>query len=414
MITRDDARPHALDWLIVGGGIHGVHLAVRLLHAGAANPDRLRIVDPAPRLLERFWSGAAVTGMTYLRSPSVHHLDVGAMSLRRFAARKMKNQSGIFARPYDRPSVALFRAHCDHVIERFGLERLHTRDRVTRCRVQRRGAAVQLAGGAEIAARRVVLAIGAGDQPLWPDWAPRHDARIQHVFAPDSAGWPPPGCGAVAVVGGGISAAQVAVRLVAEGRRVALISRHALRERQFDSDPGWLGPKRMAGFERTRDLELRRAIVDEARHRGSVPPDVRQPLERALARGQVAWHESEVAEVAETDDGLLLRLENGSALGAHRVLLATGFASERPGGQVVDELIASARLACAPCGYPIVDSALRWHPRIFVSGPLAELEVGPVARTIAGARRAAERVLEGLGKDAACARAPRPRSIAAP
>lgn len=36
---------------------------------------------------------------------------------------------------------------------------------------------------------------------------------------------------------------------------------------------------------------------------------------------------------------------------------------------------------------------LRWHPRLFVTGPLAELEIGPASRDIAGARMAARRVI---------------------
>ena len=54
---------------------------------------------------------------------------------------------------------------------------------------------------------------------------------------------------------------------------------------------------------------------------------------------------------------------------------------------------ASASLPCARCGYPIVDPSLRWHPGVYVSGPLAELELGPVARNIAGARRAGDRIV---------------------
>jgi len=63
---------------------------------------------------------------------------------------------------------------------------------------------------------------------------------------------------------------------------------------------------------------------------------------------------------------------------------------------MVDELVHSARLPCASCGYPIVDQALRWHPRVHVSGPLAELELGPSARNIAGARRAGDRIVKHL------------------
>jgi len=65
----------------------------------------------------------------------------------------------------------------------------------------------------------------------------------------------------------------------------------------------------------------------------------------------------------------------------------------------LDWLITAARhrasLPCASCGYPIVDTALRWHPHVHVSGPLAELELGPASRNIAGARMAADRLVEG-------------------
>ena len=150
----------------------------------------------------------------------------------------------------------------------------------------------------------------------------------------------------------------------------------------------------MASFSRERDVDRRRALITEARHKGSVPPDVRRALRGAIAREQLLWHESEVEGLAARRDGLELRLTTEAALKAERVLLATGFALHRPGGSMVDELVASASLPCASCGYPIVDSALRWHPRVHVSGPLAELELGPASRNIAGARRAGDRLVD--------------------
>ena len=61
------------------------------------------------------------------------------------------------------------------------------------------------------------------------------------------------------------------------------------------------------------------------------------------------------------------------------------------GGAMLDEFIHDHGLPAAPCGYPIVDRCLRWHPRLFVTGALAELEIGPVARNIIGARLAGDR-----------------------
>ena len=76
------------------------------------------------------------------------------------------------------------------------------------------------------------------------------------------------------------------------------------------------------------------------------------------------------------------------------ILLATGFMPKRPGGKMVDQLITESQLPCAECGYPIVDTDLCWHPRLYVSGPLAELEIGPSSRNISGARRAAKRIVK--------------------
>jgi len=89
---------------------------------------------------------------------------------------------------------------------------------------------------------------------------------------------------------------------------------------------------------------------------------------------------------------LSLELVGGEALICGRIVLATGFEERRPGGAWLDDAIDRLGLPCSACGYPLVDGALRWHPRIHVSGALAELEVGPAARNIAGARMAAERI----------------------
>mgnify|MGYP006952564412 CR=1 FL=1 len=52
-------------------------------------------------------------------------------------------------------------------------------------------------------------------------------------------------------------------------------------------------------------------------------------------------------------------------------------------------------LELCSCGYPAPDKYLRWGD-VYVAGALAELELGPSARNIAGARLAAERIVEGV------------------
>ena len=382
-----------LDWLIVGGGIHGVHLATRLIGERGVAPDRLRIVDPAGHLLSRWRASTETVGMTYLRSSAVQHLDLDVNSLRSFAGHRKNRKPGLFAAPYNRPSLALFNAHCEVVMKRFALSDLHIKARVLTCSVSDDGVSADLSDGSHLSALRAVLALGASEQPRWPTWAPKGDPRVQHIFDSALEGWPSDVNETILVVGGGISAGQVALRLERAGHNVHLLSRHALREHQFDSDPGWLGPKFMARFDREPNTDRRRDMIQKARHRGSVPPDLKRRLRNLISRGRITWHEAEIADLAPRPDHLHAALSTGLTVDVDRVLLATGFVDARPGGAMVDKLIASAGLPCGRCGYPIVDRALRWHPRLHVCGPLAELELGPAARNIAGARRAGDRLV---------------------
>jgi cation diffusion facilitator CzcD-associated flavoprotein CzcO len=387
-----------VDWLVIGGGIHGVHIAARLIGDAEVSRDRVRIVDPGEQLLERWRTCTTMTGMTHLRSPAVHHLDLDPWSLLRQAGKRKKRKkqkkqaSDLFAPPYDRPNLGFFNDHCDKVIDTFGLSDLHIRARVTACTVNCDGVKVELSTGQEVEASNVVLAIGTSDQPQRPEWAPAEEARVQHAFDTDFDGWPS-SQEVVAVVGGGISAGQLALRLADEGHQVHLISRHPLREHQFDSEPGWLGPKFMTNFNRDRNLQRRRALITEARHKGSVPPDVRRALHVAIENEKLKWHEDEVKKLTLREKDLAMHLKSGDTIVTNRIILGTGFGSDRPGGKFVDQLVESAELPCADCGYPIVDRALRWHPRVYVTGPLAELEIGPASRNIAGARRAGDRLV---------------------
>ena len=388
-----------LDWIVVGGGIHGVHLAVRLLTDAGVSRDRLRIVDPGERLLDSWRRCSTNVGMAFLRSPSVHHLDTDPFSLLQFAGvtgkKKAQTPRGLFRQPFRRPSRTLFSAHCDEVLERHALPGLHLRDRVTDIDLGCDHVEVRLAEGEPLFARNVLLAMGASEQPRWPAWAAAmRDAggNIEHVFTPGFELHPRDWAGRIAVVGGGITAAQVATRLARGDRReVHILSPHALRREMFDSDPGWIGPKFMRAFSATPDLETRRKAITAARHVGSMPPDVHRTLRKALERRTVLWHEGEVA--AHTGDHGIEVTVGDERITVDGVLLATGFEGQRPGGSLLDRLIESHSLPCASCGYPVVDTNLRWHPRVFVTGPLAELEIGPVARNIVGARQAAERIV---------------------
>lgn len=368
-------------------------MAVRLLGEAGLSRGDIKILDPGERLLSRWQICTETTGMKFLRSPSVHHLDVKPWDLQNFGGKGRKRKPGFFAAPYRRPSLSLFNKHCEQVIESYQLREMHLQDRASECVVEGDEVVVRTEGGLEIRAEHLVLALGSGDKPRWPEWAREKGDAVQHVFSYDFS-WPDVPAETVAVVGGGISAGQIALRLKKEGHRVVMVSRHALREHQFDSDSGWLGPKNMVRFGRERDPGRRRKMIMDARHVGSMPPDVRRPLWGSIQRGEISWKQADVLECHAYGDTLELVLSNEERVGVDRVLLATGFETQRPGGAMLDGLIQSAQLLCASCGYPIVDPWLRWHPRIHVTGPLAELELGPSSRNIAGARRAGDRLVQ--------------------
>ncbi len=389
------------EWLIVGGGPHGVHAALRLIAEAGVSPDAIRILDDEDHLLARWRRTTRNTGMRFLRSPSVHHLDLSSASLNHFASGRGRRIERPFTRPYARPSLELFDRHCDDVIERHGLDRLHVRGRAHRLTKTPRGFRVDTddaIGGAlrSIDARRVLLAIGPPSRPAWPDWA--RDAsswagrRIAHLFDPGFELKEDLADQVVAVVGAGISGVQTALRFARSSSRVVLISRHALRVHGFDSDPCWQGPSCMAAFARERNTEARRRMIGAARNRGSVPPDVHAAFRVARAEGRIELVEGEVRGGTRRGQRLALGLAD-RMLEVDRVLLATGFPSGRPGGAFVDAMVEELGLPQASCGYPVVDRALRWHPGLFVTGALAELELGPVARNLSGARRAGDRIV---------------------
>jgi len=391
--VRDEA---VLDWLVIGGGIHGTALSLRLLALGKVSRDRIRILDPHEALLARWSANTSRCGMQHLRSPHVHHLDVDPWSLPRLAEAR-QDETEVLFQPYNRPSLELFRSHCDGLLEELRLEEAHLRGRALSLQSTAGGIRVESDRGA-LEAKRILLAVSASEHPRWPPWAKalrRQGAAVVHVFDEDARMERWDAMPAVCVVGGGITAVQTARRLASQGKAsVVLLARQNLRLHYFDSDPCYLGPKCMKEFLKDRNYERRRRLIRAARRPGTVPPDLAAALAKDVQEGRIAFRTGEISEAGAIPSGKVrLRIDNPpSELETDGVVLATGFESARPGGELVEQAIEAFRLPCAPCGYPVLDEHLRWHPSIHVSGGLAELELGPSARNIIGARRAGERI----------------------
>ncbi len=386
-----------LEWLIIGGGIHGTYLSYVLTHVAGVPMSRLRVLDPHAIPLALWEQFTTNVGMEFLRSPVVHNLDPDPQALVKFAYTVAGLPHARFTEPYRRPALDLFRAHAQYLIEHQRLRELRVQGRARGLQRYADGFRVETADG-DLTARRVLLALGVTEQPYWPAWAQTlraTGAPITHIFDTTCRRPEVPIGQQAVVLGGGISAVQTALALAhhAPGQ-VTLVMRHPLRVHQFDSDPGWLGPKYLRGYQRESDYTQRRACIQSARHRGSVPPDVEQALGAAIGSGMLRLRMAEVRSATLNAAGeiTLCSADGSEPIEAHLVVLATGFAATRPGGAWLDAAIAELGLPCAACGYPLVDEALAWYPGLYVSGALAELELGPAARNIAGARMAAERI----------------------
>jgi thioredoxin reductase len=387
-----------LDWLIVGGGIQGTYLAIFLLGRMSVKPEGLRILDPHEGMLAVWEHHTANAGMEYLRSAHAHNLHFDPWSMATFARTRAGAPLARFIEPYGRPSLELFRAHSLRLIERYKLEGLRIKGRAAGLRPLADGWRVETGDGG-IEARNVILAIGATEQALWPDWAlhlREAGAPVHHIFDMDFRRATLPEWQHAVVVGGGITAAQTALAMVASGP-VTLLTRHATRIHDFDSDPRWIDPRQLADFHATQDYTVRRSIIDGARHRGSMPSDVAGDLQRAVLDARLLRRMEEVTGAKVLSDGMIqLQLTDAAEIETDCLMLATGFEASRPGGAWLDEAIAAHGLSVAPDGYPVVDPSLCWARGLYLTGPLAELEVGPTARNIIGVRLAAERIRSGF------------------
>ncbi len=388
-----------LHMLIIGGGIHGTHLARRLLHHTPLTHDDIRILDPHEELLHEWWRCTRNCGMHYLRSPSVHHIDINPFSLDTFARLPEHRQASNFIAPKDRPSVKLFRKHCRMVIDTHRLESLLIQGKALEMKNHINHVSV-VTENATIDARMILLAAGMNNQPLWPRWAialKEQGAPIQHVFDPDLYLNATQNQGPIAVVGSGISGVQLALHLAEEGvDDILLVSKRAIQVSDFDFDPGWLGPKYLDRFSR-QSLDDRRRRITAARKKGSIPQDTKSLIDRATARERITCIVDDITDASFQSGSLLLSGRHGPYACQH-AFLATGFREAPPGNGLLTQAINEFHLKTAPCGFPVIGPSLRWHERIFVSGPLSELQIGPSARNIAGARHSGKRITTALSR----------------
>ncbi len=374
-------RGHIDDWVIVGGGIHGTCAARALVAAGA----EVAIIDPAPRLLDRWRSRAAAVSMRWLRSPASHHLDRAPVSLHHFVHGENDPGALRLAGPFRRPNLEAFMRHSSRVIADWGLERRLVKSVVTSIRQEGGLHRVECASAEPRLARRVLLAVGSNRlrRPGWAATLADRGAPIRHVF---EAGGDP----VEDVIGGGISAVQVALHAsTKDGARVRLWHRAPLRVSEFDFAWSWAKHRFMGTWQ---DLgpRGRQDFLQRTPRRGSVPPGLERRLSSAVSSGRIQLM-GPVGRVGWDGGSAQLSLEGaGSRYPSAGVVLATGV--EQQSAPAVAEHVGLATELPTSAGFPLLGDDMDWGMGIHVTGPLARLRLGPVAPTIVGARWATSKL----------------------
>lgn len=387
-----------LDWIIVGGGIHGTYISNHLTKFSGVPLENIKVIDRFEAPLAMWKRCTENTEMQFLRSPAEHNLDVGAGALYRFAAGR-KGSGAEFYSKYKRPSLSLFNSHCEQVIKDNALSSIRHIAEVLSVKRLVDGFVVDTSAG-EITGRRLIISVGATENLAIPSWAKALMASgspVSHIFSSEFAEYKSRGFQSAIIIGGGISAAQAALALAKiKPGAVKLVCSRQFRTFRFDADPCWLGEKCLQRLRRQGDYAARRLLVDHARHSGSFPQDVRKQLEKAVRDGSLECVIGDVESATGDQSSASLKLSTGVALTADLVVIATGFAQGRPGGALVQRFVEDLNLPLAECGFPILDEYLRWDADLFVSGALAELVLGPASRNIIGARMSANRISRAL------------------
>jgi hypothetical protein len=357
--------------VIVGAGPHGLTAAMYLIEAGMRAGD-LTIVDPSGEWMATWRSCFTQLGIAHLRSPAVHHPHPHPYALIDFASAGSR-RSELVDR-YGLPTTSLFHDFCTSLVTESGLADRVIADRVIGLHDD---GLIELSSGSVLPADHIVWASNPSvanvvDEAAIPSGA--HVTEWDHVVGSIDGG-------SVAVVGGGLTAAHLVDRALRGGTHVEWVTRRPVQVRDFDTDPGWLGPKEMSAFVSLTDMRARRRAVVEARDGGSVPAWMMRRLAAHERKGRLCRR---LGAIPRHVDAVWLALGTKPTVAADPALARWCAAH---GIDTIDDI-------------PVIDETLMLGARVQVLGRLAQLQLGPTAGNLAGARRGAEAVVSAvLGSD---------------
>ena len=380
---RLDDPPRKASIVIVGAGMVGVGLAC-LLSEFHDWPEGVVLIGGHDHLFEPLFSIMERLGQRVMRSSYEHQiapdrklqlLDFARLHAGELTEReRVQVRLGIAGQRSIVPAD-LFMAHCRHVAVSSGIPRLAFRfpvEAIERDASGNAGWIIRDRIGRRMAADAVVLATGS---------SPQRDLVVQsarRTLLPYDTDLSFDRGQRVAVVGSGLTAGHVLSRCVESGATATWFLRQREQYRCADFDTSYF---RTEGLQRFRSLsQSARLQVLERERRGSLMPEMAELVRQWTNSGavrQIVADQLQPAATAFADFDI--------------VVVATGTA---PNGSLISKSAGwASRL------YPLVDDGsleVLGCAKLYAAGALASYGLGPAARTIDGARLAAQRIIPSL------------------
>lgn len=417
--------------VLIGNGPEALVAAAQL--QGSRDWDVVRVTDQDSWLQE--WKEMEERrGTEFLRAPDVHHPHQNRMALRNFAKKSKREGEKIIsaAKMGPLPSLKLYTDFAQEKVVRelkTSLVQVNEKEVVdiekltpAECKVlavpDGTCCKVSFASGDVVYSKAVMYCKSPRVKQL-PEWAvaaekKAPDGVIMHSQDLDVRNSDCKGK-RVVVVGGGMTAAQLAWFAAKHGAKVTMLTRHRMKKQEMDVDLGWQGMKlhRSSRWEHLTPSQ-RLSVCEEARPQATINKLMWEALQDCMRDSRLELLQSRAVECAkwkESQWSLSLKSTIGNANARRRMFeeedvpvgpleieadliwLATGCADDCTSDKLLSTIQEKYPTRLVN-GYPVLDDALLAWPGLplYLVGSLTMLSIGPAAGLHPGWIQAAKKI----------------------
>lgn len=439
-MTAKQQRDDVYDVVIVGAGpaaltcLSGIQetysldelsgLQLERAYGARRQQQKVAVIDPHNEWMYEWKQNFKALDIKYLRSPAIAHpdmFDTNALLAKAHALstdnekvpsdmliesgcaeiRELlplgQSQIGLWRLP----STELFLKFCKDLADRLPHE--YICDKVTSIHHKDSIFLVKVAGQKQdLLSKSVILATGVVGKPLIPDGLKQAPNLVpwkdlDSILIPNEGRAPRK---SILVVGGGLTAVQVAQKCFRQNHETTLCSRRHLVERHFDLPNMWFDRrftnKCMSDFYH-QPLDDRFKLLKEERGGGSVPPIYMKEL-RAM-KGLNCLVTQHLQYKGKTTEGrYLVELMDGKCKEFDHIVIACGLQAQCDQHGLYSQILKDIPDVRGTLqGYPDLTEDLEWMDKLYVVGGMGGLNTGPDAANLMGMRRAAKVVVQSLG-----------------